>query len=354
MSRTIIHINGLSIESNFRFKLRNYGHLNTNNAHEINNYIVNFKSLLPKEFFQKYLTQERMQSSLSGIELSILENSNSPEVFAISEGESDKPGYAQSAIFFIFEALRLFNYSKIHIGRQFMYEDYLSSKEPAVMTIEPASKAYLFSYDHLPFSNASRMRFGLFLNVFMDVWKQFVVQDNLRIALRHFGRSVDSIGVQPIEDRILHLVIALESLLSPADDRELKYRIALHAAYLLEQSHLGKERIYNLILDAYGIRSKLAHGSLERLKDKDFKRTGKSVESCLNLLTNLVRDVLMRCAILYTDENLRWCKNHFNIESKKNAHPKEIIQLSLQKELLGEKQELYKISNFTRGFEYEW
>ena len=218
----------------------------------------------------------------------------------------------------------------------------------------PAKKSYLFSNAYLPLSNDSRKRFGLFLNVFMDVWQQFLVNDNLRIALRHFGRSVDRIGVQPVEDRILHLVISLESLLSPADDRELKYRVALHAATLLEQNHLGKERIYNIILDAYGIRSKLAHGSLDILRDKDFKRTKRSVESCSILLTNIVRDVLMRCAILYTNENIKWIINQYEHRSRKKINYKEIVLHALNQELLGEKQALHTRSNFPRGFVYEW
>jgi len=80
MTQTIIHIKELKIESDFTFKLRNFGHLHTNTVTEINNYTVKFKSLLPKEFCQRYLSKEKVLSSLSGIERSFVEGGKSPEV----------------------------------------------------------------------------------------------------------------------------------------------------------------------------------------------------------------------------------------------------------------------------------
>ena len=79
--------------------------------------------------------------------------------------------------------------------------------------------------------------------------------DDLKIAL---GRFNSSYGEGP-EDRLLDQMIALESLYL-GEEQELKYKLALRAAFLLGIEEEERKQIFENLGKAYKARSRIVHG----------------------------------------------------------------------------------------------
>lgn len=85
---------------------------------------------------------------------------------------------------------------------------------------------------------------------------------SLRLAIRRFlGASWRSYW----DDIIIDYMIALESLLSNSD-QEIKYKISLRAAYLLNENPSDRPRTFEIMKVFYDLRSKIVHGSLKDLE----------------------------------------------------------------------------------------
>jgi hypothetical protein len=64
-------------------------------------------------------------------------------------------------------------------------------------------------------------------------------------------------------ERLIDLAIAVESMFSPTDDRELRFRIAQNIANLIGSNPAERRVIFDSISDLYKRRSKLVHGSYD-------------------------------------------------------------------------------------------
>jgi len=104
----------------------------------------------------------------------------------------------------------------------------------------------------------------------------------------------------------IDLMIGLESLYI-ADDKELSYKLAIRAAYLLGETPERRNEIFSTIKAAYGVRSKLVHGN--EIKDKIKIRPGMFV-SMLEL-TYQVRQILRESILVFL--NLSKSASHKNL-----------------------------------------
>ena len=77
------------------------------------------------------------------------------------------------------------------------------------------------------------------------------------IALRYLSKTYENV---PPEDRVPFLTVAMEAMLSPSDNNELKFRVAHRAARLLARDEGTARAIRETCSVAYDIRSKVAHG----------------------------------------------------------------------------------------------
>ena len=80
--------------------------------------------------------------------------------------------------------------------------------------------------------------------------------DALNIAIDRFNSSYRG----RYDDMLIDQMIALESLYI-GDNQELTYKLALRAAFLLGGGQRERRKIFDRLKKAYGIRSKIVHGS---------------------------------------------------------------------------------------------
>jgi len=124
---------------------------------------------------------------------------------------------------------------------------------------------------------------------------------SLRGASQHLdvglGRFNQSYSRQTGEDRIIDLTIALESLLLADIKDELKYRLALRGAALL-QKHRDPREVNALLLALYDVRSAIVHDGKHLYElDRIFKTLGTSLpgvqpKDLPSLCEELTRQVL--------------------------------------------------------------
>lgn len=124
----------------------------------------------------------------------------------------------------------------------------------------------------------------------------------LHLSIIRFELSYDSaLLYSPID-----LMIGLESLYM-ADDKELSYKLAMRAAYLLGKTPERRNEIFSTIIAAYGMRSKLVHG--KEIKDKIKIRPGMFVSKLE--LTYHVRQILRESILVFL--NLAKSASHKNL-----------------------------------------
>ena len=87
-------------------------------------------------------------------------------------------------------------------------------------------------------------------------FEKLVGDSAFALAMRYFGNSHYLLD---LESRVMLLWAGIEALLNV--DSELSRRVALYAAILLDSDHDAKVEHYNLVKKAYGIRSRIVHGS---------------------------------------------------------------------------------------------
>lgn len=95
------------------------------------------------------------------------------------------------------------------------------------------------------------------------------------------------------EDQLIDLVIALESLFSPSDKDELRFRISLNAALLLGKDPEDRNAIKDFVMRIYNHRSALVH------EGKSPFQSGRLTMADVARLGDLVREALLRFVVLY-------------------------------------------------------
>lgn len=95
------------------------------------------------------------------------------------------------------------------------------------------------------------------------------------------------------EDQLIDLVIALESLFSPSDKGELRFRISLNAALLLGNDAEDRTGIMDFVKNMYDHRSALVHGG------KSPFVSGGLTTADVARLGDLVREAILRLGVLY-------------------------------------------------------
>lgn len=97
------------------------------------------------------------------------------------------------------------------------------------------------------------------------------------------------------EEKLIDLVIALETLFSPSRESELRFRIAQRAAILLGKTATERESIRDFILRVYDARSGLVHAGESPFSVAAKKKLS---EEDLVRLADYVRQAVLRCFIL--------------------------------------------------------
>lgn len=144
----------------------------------------------------------------------------------------------------------------------------------------------------------NRMNPYIFLEADSDQLKSFFTSvcicDNAQIQIA-LGRLNRCYSREHEIDKLIDIMIAFEALYLKGENSELKFRLATRAA-----KHLGKnagqsKNIFECVSIAYDIRSAVAHGSVNILKEhKAFqKRYWDSPRSMLDDLSKLLRKALM-------------------------------------------------------------
>jgi hypothetical protein len=152
---------------------------------------------------------------------------------------------------------------------------------------------------HYELDQAARTRLGRYLAALKK--HEAIVTDmtpTLRQALEtaggyyegHHGRGTPA-------DQLIDLVIALESLFSPPNERqELSYRVALTAATMLGHNADTIEDLFDFIRDMYGARSRLVHRGQNPFTARKAKDRVELED--LDQLGDLVRQAILRTAVL--------------------------------------------------------
>lgn len=97
------------------------------------------------------------------------------------------------------------------------------------------------------------------------------------------------------EEKLIDLVIALETLFSPSRESELRFRIAQRAAILLGKTAPERESIRDFILRVYDARSGLVHAGESPFSVAAKKKLS---EEDLVRLADYVRQAVLRCFLL--------------------------------------------------------
>lgn len=149
-----------------------------------------------------------------------------------------------------------------------------------------------------------------------------ILQDIARWQVKELPRNMDvaftrfhaGYGGEP-EERIIDQMIAFEAIFLEAG-QELQYRLALRVACLIGEDAKMKSSIFKDMRDAYGLRSKIVHGStsvdrrkLERILPRTEEYLRKSIRKFLSLLSQgyefkQIRGQLLDQRILDSDMHL--------------------------------------------------
>lgn len=117
----------------------------------------------------------------------------------------------------------------------------------------------------------------------------------LSIAIRHFKQSLDK---QNHEDKIIDLITCAEALFLNelgGYQGELKYRLSERAAFFLSDKPKERIRLFNLIKNIYDVRSKIVHGSDNKLKlPKRPDGEEYEIRELSDLANDLIRQALKR------------------------------------------------------------
>lgn len=145
-----------------------------------------------------------------------------------------------------------------------------------------------------------------------EIQQVFSINKNEEIA-RSIDRFMTSYEQDLIEERILHLIVSLESLLQDEVD-ELRYRLSIRAAKFIGNDPVERNIIYKTILVGYNIRNKTVHGKdlpTIKIDDKEMdfvelaNRIEEYVRRAIKLYVKKTNEGQSRKSIVkHLDENL--------------------------------------------------
>jgi len=94
---------------------------------------------------------------------------------------------------------------------------------------------------------------------FIDFWNIVKNKDiSLKnISIRYFKKAMCSITQ---DDSLVNLTIAMENILLPKEERELRYKFSLRAALILSEKFEMRQKIKDIFKKVYDTRSKIVHG----------------------------------------------------------------------------------------------
>ncbi|MEH7038591.1 hypothetical protein [Bacillus pseudomycoides] len=126
------------------------------------------------------------------------------------------------------------------------------------------------------------------------VFKELVEKDYKKIDLA-CSRLENSLYRKDEGDKIIDIVIGLESLLSDNEKGEITYKLSLRAAYLLQFSSLedSKLDVFNNMKAIYAYRSAIVHGQNQSKLER--KRYIKNVEGNKKLVLEVAESYLKEC-----------------------------------------------------------
>jgi hypothetical protein len=88
-------------------------------------------------------------------------------------------------------------------------------------------------------------------------------EQRLAIAIRRFGDAGER---RRSEDRLLDLMIAAEQLFLTGERQELGFKLALRAAFFLEDDAQARQEVFSLMGRGYNVRSDLVHANQSRVR----------------------------------------------------------------------------------------
>ena len=111
-----------------------------------------------------------------------------------------------------------------------------------------------------------------------------------------------------ILDKYIDASILLEALLLPGIEGELKFRTSLRAALILGENEEESNNVFDVIKEAYDIRSKIVHGSAKEIEIK---------KAAPQFLFQMCYHIFLRCLDIYDPDSYskegRYNRNHSQI-----------------------------------------
>ncbi|PGM61833.1 hypothetical protein CN947_12985 [Bacillus cereus] len=166
--------------------------------------------------------------------------------------------------------------------------DLLDLKGLAIRMYPVAFNNYYWNNDDFPTVDAVR------LNEIQLIFKDLVGNEYNQINLA-CSRLENSFYRKDEGDKIIDIVIGLESLLSDNKSGDITYKLSLRAAYLLQFSSLGDSKldIFNNMKAIYAYRSAIVHGQNQNKLAK--KRYIKNAEGNKKLVLEVAENYLKEC-----------------------------------------------------------
>jgi hypothetical protein len=193
----------------------------------------------------------------------------------------------------VIHALRLFKRGTISIpGIALLTDDYLLRESVTGWIIDPRA-AHRNNYE-LAESETEQ---------FKKIWELSRSEDisgSLSASLRRFAFAGER---QRLEDRLVDLMIAAESLFlsgttEPKERGEMRFRLALRAAFFVQLEDYTRREMFGFMLSAYDGRSAVVHGSLpseKPLKTLKLPRKGRvSLAEFVSFTEDVLRAALQK------------------------------------------------------------
>jgi hypothetical protein len=207
--------------------------------------------------------------------------------------ENDPLGVAKREFDDVCDALRLFKKGAAHYGEYWM--EPTSWNVIGTQSAWPGwgapgrlyGDAYSLSNDEVP----------IFLEFLKSPRKDLI--ERRKSIMLAFNRLKFGYERLRSEDRLIDFMIGLEALfLGEGEKDELSYRLSLRAAALLGDTPVNREKIFNELHKAYGVRSTIAHGK-ELKKGINIDGNQISFAELVNRveehLRSAIKEFLVRC-----------------------------------------------------------
>jgi hypothetical protein len=183
---------------------------------------------------------------------------------------------------------RVFQKGKIEIRfyNQYILDEQLKEYKSAGFVMVPST--YKSSHSNYVLNSEHVTQFVDFSNKYL----QFKLKNNniLNISTKRFNFSYSR---NDWEDQVIDLMIGFECLFL-RDNAELNYKLSLRTAIFL--SELGTKEVFDFIKDAYGMRSKIVHGSV-------VKKEKREVIAYTERLRELLRQALFKYINDYSNKS---------------------------------------------------